>query len=328
MKKNSITKAFLTKSAKAVDFLLAPATLMSAVLLKLIRKAGMQRMPISKAIFCKVGVFPIRDHYYEPLFKTRNLYRSLREDRFLPGIDFNIDEQLKLIEEFDYNAELERIPITNDSKTNIEFYYHNDSFVAGDAEMLYNIIRLFKPEKIIEIGSGHSTLMAIKAIATNKEENNAYFCQHICIEPYENQWLEQKQVKVIRKKLEEVEKSLFETLNRNDILFIDSSHIIRPQGDVVREYLEILPTLKSGVLVHIHDIFTPKDYLDEWVLDEIKLWNEQYILEAFLTCNSQYRVKMAMNLLKHRHFEKLAEKCPILKNEPLNEPGSFWIMRN
>lgn len=326
--KNSITKAVLIKSVKFFDVLLAPATLLSAVLLKLIRRAGIQRMPISKEIFYKVGVFPIRDHYYEPLFKTRNLYRSLREDRFLPGIDFNIDEQLKLIEQFDYNAELELIPITNDSKTNIEFYYHNDSFVAGDAEMLYNIIRLFKPQRIIEIGSGHSTLMAIKAIAKNKEENPDYFCDHICIEPYESQWLEQMPVKVIRKKLEEVEKSLFETLNRNDILFIDSSHIIRPQGDVVREYIEILPTLKSGVLVHIHDIFTPKDYLDEWVIDQIRLWNEQYLLEAFLTYNSQYRVIMAMNLLKHHHFETLSQKCPILKTEPLNEPGSFWIMRN
>lgn len=325
---NNRVKAVLIEAVKIFDVLLAPATLLSAVLLKLIRKAGIQRMPISKKIFYKVGVFPIRDHYYEPLFNTSHLYRSLREDRLLPGIDFNINEQLNLLEKFDYNAELEQIPIKNNSNSNIEFYYHNDSFVAGDAEMLYNIIRLVRPQKVIEIGSGNSTLMAIKAIAKNKEENLDYLCDHICIEPYESQWLEQMPVKVIRKKLEDVERSLFETLNRNDILFIDSSHIIRPQGDVVIEYLEILPILKSGVIVHIHDIFTPKDYLDEWVFNEVKLWNESYLLEAFLIYNSQYRVIMAMNLLKHQHFDKLAEKCPILKNEPLSEPGSFWIMRN
>ncbi|WP_369410476.1 class I SAM-dependent methyltransferase [Pontibacter qinzhouensis] len=58
---------------------------------------------------------------------------------------------------------------------------------------------------------------------------------------------------------------MFQQLEANDILFIDSSHIIRPQGDVLFEYLEVLPTLKSGVIVHVHDIFTPKDYLNEWV---------------------------------------------------------------
>ena len=74
-----------------------------------------------------------------------------------------------------------------------------------------------------------------------------------------------------------------------DILFIGSSHVIRPQGDVLFEYLELLPTLKRGVIVHVHDIFSPRDYPQSWLLDEVRLWNEQYLLEAFLTDNEHWK---------------------------------------
>jgi hypothetical protein len=124
-----------------------------------------------------------------------------------------------------------------------------------------------------------------------------------------------------------MDKSLFQKLGPNDILFIDSSHIIRPQGDVLFEYLELLPTLKSGVLIHVHDIFTPKDYLDEWVLDNHLLWNEQYLLEAFLTFNTQFKIIGALNYMSHHHRDQFAEKCPVFAKQPGREPGAFWMMR-
>jgi len=125
-----------------------------------------------------------------------------------------------------------------------------------------------------------------------------------------------------------MDKQLFLELGENDILFIDSSHVIRPQGDVLCEYLEILPTLRSGVLVHIHDIFTPRDYLDQWLIDEVKLWNEQYLLEAFLSCNFEFEIIAALNFLKHRHPAELAAKFPMLgENIAHCEPGSFWIRK-
>ena len=111
------------------------------------------------------------------------------------------------------------------------------------------MVRHFKPQCIIEIGSGSSTLMVRNAIARNKSDNPQYRCRHMCIEPYEQPWLEKTEVELIRDKVENVDKSFFQQLGPNDILFIDSSHIIRPQGDVLFEYLELLPTLASGVLV-------------------------------------------------------------------------------
>lgn len=311
--------------SQLIDFLLIPITLPFAWFLKTARKREFKNLPFTKSILFKVGVFPIIDHYYEPLFNPSKLKKSLRENRNLTGIDLNITEQLEILSRFNYNTELLQFP---QEKVNdkIEFCYNHGSFRSGDAEYLYNMIRLFKPKKIIEIGSGSSTLMAINAIKKNKEEDPAYNCEHICIEPYEFTWLEKCNVKVIRQLVEEVDLSLFKSLTAHDILFIDSSHIIRPQGDVLFEYLEILPVLNSGVLVHIHDIFTPKDYLDEWVHNAV-LWNEQYLLEAFLTQNDQYKIIGATNFLMHNYYDQFASKCPILKTQKEREPGSFWMRK-
>lgn len=188
------------------------------------------------------------------------------------------------------------------------------------------MIRHFKPRKIVEIGSGYSTLMAINATQKNRSESIGNHCDHICIEPYECDWLEEIEIQVIREKVEMLDLSLFKTLQKNDILFIDSSHIIRPQGDVLFEYLEILPILSKGVICHIHDIFTPKDYLNEWFGE--KLWNEQYLLEAFLSLNKEFRIIGATNYLSHKYHDQFASKCPIYAKQGGREPAFFWIKKN
>jgi hypothetical protein len=271
-----------------------------------------------------IGVWPIIDHYYEPLFNPKHLRYSLRKERFLPGINFNDSEQLEILKKFSYNNELLKFPV-NKTNYNREYYYNIVSFSFGDAEYLYNMIRLFKPKRIIEIGSGSSTLMARNAINKNNSETSDQYCEHICIEPYEQPWLEEIGVKVIRKKVEDVGLDIFKTLNENDILFIDSSHIIRPQGDVLFEYFEILPSLNKGVIIHIHDIFTPRDYLDEWFSE--KFWNEQYLLEAFLTYNKNFKIIGATNYLSHKYNELFSSKCPIYKIKN-GIPSSFYIVKN
>lgn len=239
-----LAKKIIKSFFPVIDVAISPLTLCSSILLQTIRRLGVNRMPISKSIFNKVGVFPIRDHYYEPMFNPKHLYKSLNKDRNLPGMDFNTSEQLKILSKFNYNEELLALPVNKTE--NLEFCYHNGSFESGDAEYLYNMVRFCKPKRIIEIGSGNSTLMVVKALQKNSDEDSRYKCEHICIEPYEQSWLEQLNVTVIRKKLEEVELEMFLSLEENDILFIDSSHIIRPQGDVVVEYLELLPIVRGG----------------------------------------------------------------------------------
>jgi hypothetical protein len=115
-------------------------------------------------------------------------------------------------------------------------------------------------------------------------------------------WLEAAGIQVIRQRVEDLDLSMFDKLRENDILFIDSSHIIRPQGDVLREYLQIIPRLATGVIVHVHDIFTPRDYT-AYFYNVPRLWNEQYLLEAFLACNKSWEVLLAANMLKHEYFD-------------------------
>ena len=321
-------KNILKRILPIIDIILIPFLYLSAKILRSVRIAGVHRMPLSKKIFNKVGVFPIIDHYFEPLFNPKHIRHPLNTDRKLPGIDFNIEEQLKLINSFKFNNEI--LGLFNNKNNNnmlnyIDSGFANTPFKSGDAEFWYSILRLKKPKIIIEIGSGYSTLVAKKALSYNYSEEINNKCKHICIEPFQNKWLEKTGVTVIREKVEKLNYEPFLELDNNDILFIDSSHIIRPQGDVLFEYLDLLPRLKKGVIVHVHDIFTPRDYLHTWVVDRVRFWNEQYLLEAFLTLNTSWKIIAALNFLHHNYYEQLSKKCPFLSKD--REPGSFYIQK-
>ena len=129
-----------------LDILFSPLTLLASVWLKYCRFHKPKAMPVTEAIFMNAGVLPVIDHYYQPLINPKkHLTKSLREDRMLPGLNWNIDEQLELLGQFQFNNELLLMPL--EKTDNLEFYFHNNSFLAGDAEYLYNIIRLKKPKK-------------------------------------------------------------------------------------------------------------------------------------------------------------------------------------
>lgn len=316
-------KKFIKQVIPFTDIFLVPIVFLSAWLLKNIRKAGIQRLPLCKKTLLSVGVFPIRNHYYEPQFDFREVNHSFSKERNLPGINWNIQEQLDFLGELTFSVELENIPT---KKTDdLQFHLNNGAFESGDAEYWYQLIRLKKPKKIFEVGSGNSTLMAINAIQKNEKENPDYKCKHICIEPYEMPWLEKTGVSVIRKKVEDIDVSFFSELEDGDILFIDSSHIIRPEGDVLFEYLQLLPVLKKGVIVHVHDIFSPRNYLTEWLNSDVRFWNEQYLLEAFLSHNDSWKIIGSLNYLHHNYYERLKQTCPFLA--PEREPGSFYIQK-
>lgn len=285
------------------------------------RKIGQKNIKLGSVFLKFIGVFPIINHYYEPKFKYLN-YKS--GNRNLPGIKLNIQRQLSYLKNLKYANELD---FMNNSPNleNKKFSINNSFFTAGDAEVYYQIIRHNKPKKIIEIGSGQSTLVAIKALEENFNKNNIK-SKLICIEPYENKWLSKLKIEVIRKEIENINfnHKKFE-LNKGDILFIDSSHIIKPDGDLTKIYLEIFPKIKRGVIIHIHDIFTPRNYLKKWLLEEVLFWNEQYMLEAILANSNKYRILLALNFLKNNYFKKLKKVCPFLLTK--NEPGSFYIVK-
>ena len=318
-------KGLLTALVRLADVLAAPFTWLAAVWMRLVRRIGVQRLPLSRRILFAVGVFPVRDHYYEPVFHPRHLRASLDSPRNLPGLDLDLEGQLALLDRFHYQDELLAFPMRAGDP--LEFGYLNRSFGPGDAEFLYSAIRHFRPRRIVEIGSGNSTLMAASAVRRNLAEAPGEACEHTCIEPYEMPWLERLGVTVVRQRVEDVGLETFRRLEANDLLFIDSSHVVRPQGDVLFEFLEILPVLKPGVLIHVHDIYTPRDYPPRRLLQEVRFWNEQYLLEALLSGSRAYRVIGALNFLKHDHPDRLMARCPILARRPEEEPGSFWMVK-
>ena len=317
----NIIKNTIKKISIFIDVLLVPFVFISIIIMGLTRKLGIHRLKISKFLFFKFGVFPVTRHYYDPFFSPKDF--SQNKKRILPGIDLNLSVQIPLLKELIYSNELKELKI-NKLDPSI-FFWENGSFESGDAEIWYNLIRNKKPKIIIEIGSGYSTLLAIEAIKKNMDDDDMYFCEHICIEPYEFNWLEGKNIKVIRQKVEDVDINIFHNLNANDFLFIDSSHMIKRDGDVLHEYLQILPILNKGVIVHVHDIFTPNDYPYDWATKYLRFWNEQYLFEAFLTGNYEWSTLLSLNYLQHNHFNELQSSCLVLDKD--REPGSFYIQR-
>jgi hypothetical protein len=306
-----------------LDLALVPFAFVAGYVMKAAARLD-HRTPKSQAMLDRLGVNVIRRHYYTPLVNAADLHRPLEEERPLPGLDLNVAGQLALVAEFDFADELRAFP---EEPTGPGYFYGNGAYAWGDAELLYDMIRHFRPSQIVEIGSGYSTLMACAAIDANQRADRTYACKQVCIEPYQMPWLETLNVEVVRERVELVDRSLFSTLRSGDILFIDSSHVIRPQGDVVTEFLEILPTLAPGVVVHVHDVFTPRDYPRQWVVEERRLWNEQYLLEAFLSFNSDFEVIAALNWLSHHHRDRLVKAVPMLMERPGHEPGAFWFRR-
>ena len=150
------------------------------------------------------------------------------------------------------------------------------------------MVRHFQPRRIIEVGSGFSSLVFGQAAAKNKSS------ALICIDPFPHEFRKSNGIpalqSLIEKKVQDVDLEFFSQLESGDILFIDSSHTVKIGGDVNYLFLEVLPRLKAGVIVHVHDIFFPFEYRRDWVLEEFRFWTEQYLLQAFLIFNSEFEV--------------------------------------
>lgn len=282
---------------------------------------GVENFPLHRKLFLGIGVFPIRDHYYEPQLKYSAGFDA-KKIRELP-LDFDIPGQLAGLTNLQYKDELKTLQTSYAGNTG-EFYVKNSNFGAGDAELYYLVIRNAKPKKIIEIGSGFSTLLAIEAIRKNKAEGFA--TELTCIEPYESAWLAgHSEITLVKQRVETLEPALFRTLQANDILFIDSSHIIRPENDVLFEYMQLLPALNPGVFIHIHDIFSPRHYRQDWLTQLYRFWNEQYLLEAFLCNNKAFKILYSLNYLKNDFYNATREA--LIHLSPEDEPSSFWLKK-
>lgn len=308
----------------ALDPLLVSVVWPTAWLLKGLRRLGLQHFPLVRATLRRVGLLPVADHYYEPLFLERQLSAPVDAPRDLPGIAWDEAGQLTRLGELRWADELRPFPRTAPPAGDpLGFYVDNGAYEGGDADLLYQVLRWRKPRQLLEVGSGMSTRLAAAALARNAVEG--YPAVHECIEPYEMPWLERLGVVVRRERAEHVPLARYLALGAGDVLFIDSSHVIRPRGDVVHLLLEVLPRLAPGVLVHVHDVFSPWDLPREWLFDEVRLWHEQYLLEGLLSDTDRWQILFAAHLLARRHPAALGLVAPWFG--PGRRPGAIWLER-
>ena len=251
-------------------------------------------------------------HYYEPIPDFSAITtEQLERRRDFRAINFRWDQQLQLLRELatTYRHELPQLSNTD---------FENDYFRGLDAAVYYSLIRHLRPRRVIEIGSGYSTRFATKALARNADG-----AKLTCIEPNPERLNGQAlNIELFQKRVEEIDVDFFSQLEANDILFIDSSHTVKFGSDVCYEFLDVLPILRPGVWVHVHDIFFPNDYPAEWTLERRLALNEQYLLEAFLSFNREFQVALANRWLTLDHAPAVNE---LWAGDTVS--SSFWFYR-
>lgn len=281
------------------------------------------------------GLHVMPAHYYSPVPKVSTLKTQLWDRReSVPGIDLAVPRALSLLQSLaaEFGEEFAGFSSAKNADRR-KFTLANSGYGPGDAEIYYAMLRRFKPARVIEIGCGNSTLVASLAIQKNGVEAPDKSRRYICIEPYLPAYLTPPPAgvsEVIEKGVQEAPLALFDELESGDILFIDSTHVAALGSDVLYEYLEILPRLQPGVIIHIHDIFLPLEYPEPWAREQRFFWNEQYVLQAFLLHNDAYEVLMPSHALYALCRDDMTAAIPSLDPDAgyaRTGPSSFWMRK-
>src|SRR6266496_602235 len=285
-------------------------------------------------IWLKRGFLPMNIHFYSPVpdipdLEARQIWERKSE---LSGINFHPEKQVQFLHQLGQEYGNECSWPLHPAGKETEFYLKNNSFSYGCASALHTIIRHFKPQHFIEIGSGHSSKVISHALEKNKQEDPSYNPKYIIIDPYPGEMISKLPMvsERIKDKVECVDPKIFESLGNQDIVFVDSSHTVKTGGDVNFVILDVLPRLKSGVLVHFQDINLPYEYPKVYFTNpQFRMfWTEAYLLQAFLACNSQFEILLAMNYLQTDHMDEFRKAfAPFKLEENWANSGSFWIRR-
>lgn len=277
---------------------------------------------------CGIHVTPV--HFYQPIPHVAALSDTIwSASNEVPGVALRLEEQRKLLATFlEFKAEYESLPRKQVESS--DFYLDNGMFESVDAEVLYCMIRLRKPRRIVEIGGGFSTFLMAEAIRGGQRADPAYECEIVTIEPFPSLRLKSglpEFARLLEQPVETLPIATFDILERGDMLFIDSSHVLKVGGDVQFEFLQLIPRVAPGVLVHIHDIFVPHEYPATWIKDQHRFYTEQYLLQAFLAFNDSFKViwsGSAMALNYPEEVERAFDSFDFARVRP----GSFWIERH
>ena len=280
------------------------------------------------------GSLPLPVHYYSPVPDIKDLeQRHIWDHRSdLVGIDFRPDQQLSLLKKLGQDFGHECDWPSDPTRDPYQFYTENSSFSYGCAASAHCMLRHFKPRRIIEIGSGNSSLVLANALLLNAQDSGEDV-EYVVVDPYPRPMIAKGLpglTQVIKQRVELLDVTYFERLVENDVLFIDSGHTVRIGSDVNYLFLDVLPRLAPGVLVHVHDIGLPYEYPKAYATNPAfrMLWTEAYLLQAFLCLNNQFEVLLAMTYLLTEHHQAFRAAFPCYDpSRHRSMSGSFWMRR-
>ena len=301
---------------------------MSTVLTKLVSS-----IPdgVRKVVSALTDPFP-SGHFYSPIVDVVEV--ASREGALWPplphenlGIDFNeAGHRSVLTQVFPrFIADYAYPEREADVQRGYDFFTQNSQFSWLDSRAAFVLLREWEPARIIEVGSGFSSLLMADINRRFWNER----CQITCIEPFPRPFLRDGVpgiCEVIEKKVQDIDLSAFASLESGDVLFIDSSHVSKTGSDVNYLFFEVMPRLKAGVKIHVHDILLPNEYLKDWVLSERRSWNEQYLLRALLMYSNAFKILFGNSYA----FSTMPDLVRAALAHPKGHAfagGSIWIER-
>lgn len=262
-------------------------------------------------------------HFYSPIPNDDDIRRRQQEWNEPTDLNLNLEGQQRLLKEL--SIFYSEMPFPESPATNARYSFNQQFYCYSDAIYLYGLLRHLRPRRLIEVGSGHSSAAALDT----DERFLGGSVQFTFIEPYADR-LESllkaedlQRCKLIEKPVQEVPVTIFDALEANDILFIDSTHVSKVGSDVNHLLFRVLPRLRPGVVVHIHDIFFPFEYPEDWFRGG-RAWNEAYLVRAFLQNNNNWEILLFADFAAKQFQAYLKEHMTLCLK---NTGGSLWIRK-
>lgn len=268
-------------------------------------------------------------HYHSPIVDPRNVKEYFAKQKKIElkdiaGISVDVDSMRSLW--LKYLTFIQSTPFTDNPNPANRYHYTGGPYQWGDAITLRMMINHYRPRRIVEIGSGYSTACMLDSFS----HASVHDSRVTCIEPYPDRLrsllrpADYEKLTIIEQAVQEIPSDIVEELEPNDILFIDSTHVMKTGSDVHYEFFTLLPKVRSGVVVHFHDITFPFEYPSEWIFERNYSWNEAYVLRAFLMYNAEFEVVFWNSLFARKFNASIRTECPTFLRNP---GGSIWLKR-